>query len=119
VGQDAASICPTIPTRHVLSESGKDTLHIYAHCRARGFTWILVCWNSVREPRRCTQIANGLSITSLVYDADGNVTQKTADGTTIIYVYDYANGLTALGVGELPQRTLTNGSFCVNYPSKA
>jgi hypothetical protein len=34
-----ASICPTIPTRHVLRESGK-ALHIYAHCRARGFTWI-------------------------------------------------------------------------------
>jgi uncharacterized protein RhaS with RHS repeats len=45
-----------------------------------------------------TQIANGLSTTTFLYDADGNVTQKTVDGTTTTYVYDYANRLTALGV---------------------
>jgi RHS repeat-associated protein len=33
-----------------------------------------------------------------VYDADGNVTQKTVDGTTTTYIYDYANRLTVLGV---------------------
>jgi RHS repeat-associated protein len=33
-----------------------------------------------------------------VYDNNGNVTQKTTDGTTTTYVYDYANRLTALGV---------------------
>jgi RHS repeat-associated protein len=32
------------------------------------------------------------------YDNDGNLTQKTVDGTTTTYVYDYANRLTALGV---------------------
>jgi RHS repeat-associated protein len=32
------------------------------------------------------------------FHADGNVTQKTVDGTTTTYVYDYANRLTALGV---------------------
>jgi RHS repeat-associated protein len=35
--------------------------------------------------------------TSLVYDADGNVTQKTVDGTTTTYSYDYANRLIAIG----------------------
>jgi len=32
------------------------------------------------------------------YDNGGNVAQKTTDGTTTTYVYDYANRLTALGV---------------------
>jgi RHS repeat-associated protein len=45
-----------------------------------------------------TQIANGLSTTTFSYDNNGNVTQKTTDGTTTTYVYDYANRLTALGV---------------------
>jgi hypothetical protein len=47
----AALDMSAIPTRHVLRESGKDTLHIYAHCGARGFTWIPVWWNSVTLPR--------------------------------------------------------------------
>jgi YD repeat-containing protein len=46
-----------------------------------------------------TQIANGLSTTTLSYDANGNLTQKTVDGNTTTYVYDYANRLTALGSG--------------------
>jgi RHS repeat-associated protein len=46
-----------------------------------------------------TQIANGLSTTTFTYDNNGNVTQKTVDGTTTTYVYDYANRLTALGAG--------------------
>jgi hypothetical protein len=33
-----------------------------------------------------------------VYDNNGNVIQKTTDGTTTTYVYDYANHLTAFGV---------------------
>jgi RHS repeat-associated protein len=32
------------------------------------------------------------------YDNDGNLVQKTTDGTTTSYVYDYANRLIALGV---------------------
>jgi YD repeat-containing protein len=46
-----------------------------------------------------TQIANGLSTTTFTYDNNGNVTQKTVDGTTTTYVCDYANRLTALGAG--------------------
>jgi RHS repeat-associated protein len=51
------------------------------------------------NPDAVTQIATGYSTTSLVYDADGNVVQKTVDGTTTSYVYDYANRLIALGAG--------------------
>ena len=36
--------------------------------------------------------------TTFTYDNNGNVTQKTVDGTTTTYVYDYAGRLTALGV---------------------
>jgi hypothetical protein len=43
-------------------------------------------------------IATGYSTTTFTYDNNGNVTQKTTDGTTTTYVYDYANRLTALGV---------------------
>jgi YD repeat-containing protein len=50
------------------------------------------------DPDAVTQIANGLSTTTFTYDNNGNVTQKTVDGTTTTYVYDYANRLTALGV---------------------
>jgi YD repeat-containing protein len=50
------------------------------------------------NPDAVTQIANGLSTSTFVYDNDGNVIQKTVDGTTTTYVYDYANRLTALGV---------------------
>jgi RHS repeat-associated protein len=39
-----------------------------------------------------------VSTTTFVYDNDGNVIQKTVDGTTTTYIYDYANRLTALGV---------------------
>jgi hypothetical protein len=50
------------------------------------------------NPDAVTQIANGLSTSTFSYDDDGNLTQKTVDGTTTTYVYDYANRLTALGV---------------------
>src|SRR5262245_49355024 len=36
--------------------------------------------------------------TTFTYD-NGNVTQKTVDGTTTTYVWDYANRLIALGAG--------------------
>jgi YD repeat-containing protein len=49
------------------------------------------------DPDAVTQIANGLSTTSLTYDADGNLAQKTVDGTSTTYLYDYANRLIALG----------------------
>jgi hypothetical protein len=50
------------------------------------------------NPDAVTQIANGLSTTTFTFDNNGNVTQKTVDGTNTTYVYDYANRLTALGV---------------------
>jgi RHS repeat-associated protein len=51
------------------------------------------------DPDAVTQIANGLSTTTFTYDNNGNVTQKTVDGTSTTYIYDYANRLTALGAG--------------------
>jgi RHS repeat-associated protein len=45
--------------------------------------------------------------TSFAYDNDGNVTQKTTDGTSTTYVWDYANRLIALGVAG--QGTTTYG----------
>ena len=51
------------------------------------------------NPDAVTQIANGHSTTTFLYDNAGNVTQKTVDGTTTTYLYDYLNRLTALGVG--------------------
>jgi YD repeat-containing protein len=50
------------------------------------------------DPDAVTQIANGLSTSTFSYDQNGNLTQKTVDGTTTTYVYDYANRLTALAV---------------------
>jgi hypothetical protein len=50
------------------------------------------------DPDAPTQISNGLSTTTFTYDNNGDVTQKTVDGTTTACVYDYANRLTALGV---------------------
>jgi RHS repeat-associated protein len=50
------------------------------------------------NPDAVTQIANGLSTSTFSYDQNGNLTQKTVDGTTTTYIYDYANRLTALGV---------------------
>jgi RHS repeat-associated protein len=51
------------------------------------------------DPDAVTQIANGLSTSTFSYDNNGNLTQKTVDGTSTTYVYDYANRLIALGAG--------------------
>jgi uncharacterized protein RhaS with RHS repeats len=51
------------------------------------------------NPDAVTQIANGLSTSTFSYDNNGNLTQKTVDGTSTTYVYDYANRLIALGAG--------------------
>lgn len=53
------------------------------------------------NPDAVTQIGNGLSTTTFQFDNNGNVIQKTADGPTTTYIYDYANRLTALGVVEV------------------
>ena len=51
------------------------------------------------NPHAVTQIANGLSTTTYSYDKNGNLTQKTTDGVTTTYLWDYANRLIALGSG--------------------
>ena len=80
-----------IPTGDVKRESDSGTLLIYARCRARGSRSILIWGAAHANPDAVTQIANGLSTTTFMYDNDGNLTQKTVDGTTTTYVYDYAN----------------------------
>jgi YD repeat-containing protein len=44
-----------------------------------------------------TQIANGVSTSTFTYNNNGNLIQKTTDGTSTTYLYDYANRLVALG----------------------
>jgi RHS repeat-associated protein len=44
-------------------------------------------------------VRNKLVTTTFQYDKNGNLIQKTTDGTSTTYVYDYANRLIALGVG--------------------
>ena len=69
--------------------------------------WYALCvamWHSYSgtgyaNPDAPTQIANGVSTTTFSYDNDGNLVQKTVDGTTTTYVWDYANRLIALGSG--------------------
>ena len=50
-------------------------------------------------PDAVSQIANGLSTTTYSYDQNGNLIQKTTDGVSTTYVWDYANRLIALGSG--------------------
>ena len=51
------------------------------------------------NPHAVTEIANGQSTTTYSYDQNGNLTQKTTDGVTTTYLWDYANRLIALGSG--------------------
>ena len=51
------------------------------------------------NPHAVTQVANGVSTTSYAYDNNGNLSQKTTDGVTTTYLWDYANRLIALGSG--------------------
>jgi uncharacterized protein RhaS with RHS repeats len=66
-----------------------------AHCPSSRYPYRGTAY---ANPDAVTQIANGLSTSTFSYDQNGNLTQKTVDGTTTTYVYDYANRLTALGV---------------------
>jgi YD repeat-containing protein len=52
---------------------------------------------SVGSASRC--VRKKVVTTTFAYDANGNVTQKTTDGITTTYLWDYANRLIALGVG--------------------
>ena len=51
------------------------------------------------NPHAVTQIANGVSTTTYSYDQNGNLTEKTTDGVTTTYLWDYPNRLIALGSG--------------------
>ena len=51
------------------------------------------------NPHAVTQLANGQSTTTYSYDQNGNLSQKTTDGLTTTYLWDYANRLIALGSG--------------------
>lgn len=51
------------------------------------------------NPHAFTQLSNGVSTSTFAYDANGNLTQKTTDGVSTTYEWDYANRLIALGVG--------------------
>jgi hypothetical protein len=61
---------------------------------------------SYADPDAVTKVANGLSTTTLIFDDNRNVTQKTVDGTTTTYVWDYANRLSPLSArAGQPRRT--------------
>ena len=51
------------------------------------------------NPHAVSQIANGLSTSTYSYDQNGNLSQKTTDGVTTTYLWDYANRVIALGSG--------------------
>jgi hypothetical protein len=72
---------------------------------------------SVGSASRC--VRKKVVTTTFAYDNNGNVTQKTTDGITTRYLWDYANRLIALGVGgatttygydALGQRVLQTGT---------
>jgi RHS repeat-associated protein len=63
------------------------------------------------NPHAVTQIANGFSTSTFTYDNNGNLLQKTVDGTSTTYVWDYANRLTALGVGGTGTTTYGYDAF--------
>ena len=54
---------------------------------------------SYANPHAVTQIGDGVSTTTYSYDNNGNLAQKTTDGVSTTYLWDYANRLIALGVG--------------------
>ena len=80
------------------------------------------------NPHAVTQIGNGVSTTTYSYDNNGNLAQKTTDGNSTTYLWDYANRLTALGAGAATttysydafgQRVLQTGTTTTYiYPSK-
>src|SRR5262245_58939613 len=58
----------------------------YALCAAM---WHSYYGTGYANPHAPTQIATGLSTSTFTYDNNGNLIQKTVDGTTTTYVYDY------------------------------
>jgi hypothetical protein len=74
------------------------------------------------------QVRKKVVTTTFTYDNNGNVIQKTVDGTTTTYVYDYSNRLTALGVGGATttyvydwagNRVLQTGTLCPRVRCRA
>jgi len=63
------------------------------------------------NPHAVTQIATGLSTSTFTYDNNGNLIQKTVNGTSTTYVWDYANRLIALGVGGAGTTTYGYDAF--------
>src|SRR5262245_52880619 len=63
------------------------------------------------NPHAPTGIWLGYATSTLVYDANGNVTQY---GTTTAYTYDYRNRINAAGVlgAPPPTRSTTPSSVC-------
>jgi YD repeat-containing protein len=98
----------TYPPGDVKRVSDSCTLHSMRAAALCPFSSYPYRGMAYADPDAVTQIANGLSTTSLVYDADGNLAQKTVDGTTTTYTYDYLNRLTALG-------TTANGTTTYGY----
>jgi YD repeat-containing protein len=57
-----------------------------------------------------TQFSSGAGTSTFSYDQNGNLTQKTTDGVTTTYIWDYANRLITLGVAGATTTTDTTPS---------
>jgi YD repeat-containing protein len=64
---------------------------------------------SYANPHALTTLSNGQSTSTFAYDNNGNVVQKTVDGITTTYVWDYANRLIRAGLKNL-HRTISGVS---------
>jgi RHS repeat-associated protein len=74
------------------------------------------------------RVRKNVATTTFQFDNNGNLIQKTTDGTSTTYVYDYANRLIALGAGgatttygydAFGQRVVQTGTSTTNvYPFK-
>jgi YD repeat-containing protein len=75
-----------------------------------------LCWHGYANPDAATQIANGISTTTLSHDNNGNLTsagtstytwdymnrmtQAVTQGSTTTYAYDYASNRVSQTVGS-------------------
>jgi YD repeat-containing protein len=67
---------------------------------------------SIRRVRSGARFVRKKVVTStFTYDNNGNLIQKTVDGTSTTYVWDYANRLTALGVSGAGTTTYGYDAF--------
>ena len=63
------------------------------------------------NPHALTQLSNGYSTSTFSYDNNGNLVQKTINGTSTTYVWDYANRLIALGISGAGTTTYGYDAF--------